>query len=70
MKTQYHFNSKAIASLNIHFGLAGYVVRMEQIRMYIAFLLESQKERDHYKDQDVGGWIILKWFLQRYNAVV
>jgi hypothetical protein len=21
----------------------------------------SQKERDHWEDQDVGGWTILKW---------
>jgi hypothetical protein len=26
---------------------------------------ESQKERDHYEDQDVDGWIILKWILDR-----
>jgi hypothetical protein len=22
-----------------------------------------QKERDHWEDQDVGGWTILKWIL-------
>jgi hypothetical protein len=26
----------------------------------IGYSWESQKERDHYEDQDVGGWIILK----------
>jgi hypothetical protein len=26
---------------------------------------ESQKERDHWEDLDVGGWIILKWILDR-----
>jgi hypothetical protein len=26
---------------------------------------ESQKERDHCEDQDVGGWTILKWILER-----
>jgi hypothetical protein len=25
----------------------------------------TQKERDHWEDQDVGGWIILKWILER-----
>jgi hypothetical protein len=25
---------------------------------------ESQKERDHYEDEDVGGWTILKWILE------
>jgi hypothetical protein len=26
---------------------------------------ESQKEKDHWEDQDVGGWTILKWILER-----
>jgi hypothetical protein len=26
---------------------------------------ESQKERDHYEDQDIGGWRVLKWILER-----
>jgi hypothetical protein len=28
-------------------------------------LWESQKERDHWEGQDVGGCTILKWILQR-----
>jgi hypothetical protein len=31
---------------------------------------ESQKERDHWEDQDVGGWTILKWILERYDGMV
>jgi hypothetical protein len=27
--------------------------------------IESQKERDHWEDQDVGGWTILKCILER-----
>jgi hypothetical protein len=27
-------------------------------------LWESQKERDHWGDQDVCGWTILKWILR------
>jgi hypothetical protein len=26
---------------------------------------ECQKERDHQEDQDVGGWIVLSWILER-----
>jgi hypothetical protein len=26
---------------------------------------ESQKERDRLEDQDVDGWTILKWILER-----
>jgi hypothetical protein len=29
--------------------------------MHIGYWWESQKERDHWEDQDVGGWTILKW---------
>jgi hypothetical protein len=33
--------------------------------MRIEYWWESQKERDHYEDQDIGGWIILRWILER-----
>jgi hypothetical protein len=33
--------------------------------MLIGYWWGSQKERDHWEDQDVGGWTILKWFLER-----
>jgi hypothetical protein len=25
---------------------------------------ESLKERNHYEDEDIGGWTILKWILE------
>jgi hypothetical protein len=28
-------------------------------------LVGSQKVRDLWEDQDVGGWTILKWILER-----
>jgi hypothetical protein len=28
-------------------------------------LVGNQKERAHLEDQDVGGWTILKWILER-----
>jgi hypothetical protein len=33
--------------------------------MNIEYWGESQKERDHWEDQDVGGWAILKWIFER-----
>jgi hypothetical protein len=31
----------------------------------IGYWWESQKEKDHWEDQDVGGWTILKFILER-----
>jgi hypothetical protein len=38
--------------------------------MHIGCWWERQNERDHYEDQDVGGWTILKWILERYDGMV
>jgi hypothetical protein len=38
--------------------------------MNIIYWWESQKERDHCEDQDIGRWIILKWILERYDEMV
>jgi hypothetical protein len=43
---------------------AGYVARMRRSGMHIGYWWESQKERDHWEDQGVGGWTILKWILE------
>jgi hypothetical protein len=32
--------------------------------MHVGYWCESQKERDHWEDQDVGGWTILRWNLR------
>jgi hypothetical protein len=31
--------------------------------MHRGYWWESQKKRDHWEDQDVGGWTTLKWIL-------
>jgi hypothetical protein len=33
--------------------------------MYIGYWWESQKKKDHWEDQGVGVWTILKWILER-----
>jgi hypothetical protein len=37
--------------------------------MHIGYWWESQKERDHYEDQDIGGWITLKWILEGWDGM-
>jgi hypothetical protein len=44
---------------------AGHVARRERREKHIGYWWEMQKERDHWEDQDVGGWTILKWILER-----
>jgi hypothetical protein len=36
----------------------------------IDYWWESQSERDHEEDQDVGGWIILGWIWERWDGVM
>jgi hypothetical protein len=38
--------------------------------MHIGYWWGSQKEGDHWEDQDVGGWTILKWILERQDGMV
>jgi hypothetical protein len=37
--------------------------------MHIGYWWENHKERDHWEDQDVGEWTILKWILERYDGM-
>jgi hypothetical protein len=34
-------------------------------RRHVRYWWKSQKEIDHWEDQNLGGWTILKWFLKR-----
>jgi hypothetical protein len=39
---------------------AGHVARMGKKRNAYMILVEYQKERNHWEDQDIDGWTILK----------
>jgi hypothetical protein len=49
---------------------AGHVARMGRRGMHIGYWWEIQKEKDHREDQDVGGWTILKWILEREDGMI
>jgi hypothetical protein len=38
--------------------------------MNIGYWWGSQNERDHWEDQDIGVWTILKWILERSDGMV
>jgi hypothetical protein len=38
--------------------------------MHIGYWCESQKERNHWEDQDVDEWTISKWILERQDGMV
>jgi hypothetical protein len=38
--------------------------------MHVGYWWEIQKERDHWEDQDIHGWTILKWILEREDGMV
>jgi hypothetical protein len=33
--------------------------------MHIGYWRDRQNEKDHYEGEDLGGWIILKWILEK-----
>jgi hypothetical protein len=36
----------------------------------LGYWQESQREGDHWEDQDIGGWIILRCILERWDGVM
>jgi hypothetical protein len=44
--------------------------RVARMGLHIGYWWESQKEREHYEDQDVGGCTILRRILERQDWVV
>jgi hypothetical protein len=44
---------------------AGHAVRMGERRNAYRIMVGIQKEGDHWENQDVDGWTILTWILER-----
>jgi hypothetical protein len=47
---------------------AWHVARMGRGGMDVGYW-ENRKEGDHWEDQDVGGWTILKRILERWDGI-
>ena len=48
---------------------AGHVARMDEERGVCRVLLRgNRRERDHWGDLDVDGWIILGWISRRWDV--
>jgi hypothetical protein len=48
--------------------IAGHVARIGAKRN-IGYWWHSQEERDHWENQNVGGWTIVIWILERYDGM-
>jgi hypothetical protein len=44
---------------------AEHVARMGEKRNTYRILVEIPEGRDHWEDQDIGGWTILKWISEK-----
>jgi hypothetical protein len=44
---------------------AGHVARMGERRNAYRILVGKPEGKSHWEDQDVDGWTILKWILER-----
>jgi hypothetical protein len=48
----------------------GYVARMGEKRNAYRILVGKPEGKNHWEDQDVGGWTISKWILERDDEMV
>jgi len=49
---------------------AGHVARMGEERRHIGSLWRNRRERDHWGNLGVDGWIILGWISRRWDVGV
>jgi hypothetical protein len=49
---------------------AEHIARMIEKRNAYRLLVGKPGERDHWEDQDIGGWITLRWILERLGWVL
>jgi hypothetical protein len=47
-----------------------HVARIGRSGMYVRFWWESQKEKGHEENLDIGGSIVLKWTFETEDGVV
>jgi hypothetical protein len=47
----------------------GHVTQKGEKRNAYRILVGKPEGKSHWEDQDVGGWTILKWILERYDGM-
>jgi hypothetical protein len=65
----YSSSSKIRAIKSRRMRWAGHVTRLGRRGMHIGYWWGSQKERYHQGDLDVGGRVILRWILERWDGM-
>jgi hypothetical protein len=51
-------------------GSWGAIVSEGKSDIAYRILVGKQKERDHWEGQDVDGWTINRWILDRYDGMI
>ena len=46
------------------------MARMEEGRVVHKVLVGKSEGKNHWRDQDIDGWIILRWILRKWEGVV
>jgi hypothetical protein len=70
-KTNFHINSQIRAiSKSRRMRWVGHVARMGRGEPCTGFWWGNLRERDHWRDQDVDGRIILRWIFRRWDVLV
>jgi hypothetical protein len=49
---------------------AGHIARKMEKRNAFRLLVRKPEGKNHKEDQDVGGWIILGWILERWDGAM
>jgi hypothetical protein len=72
IKRSYIYSSPSIVRMIKSRGVrwAGHVARIGAKRNAYGILAGKPERTSHQEEQDVGGWIIIKWIRERYDGLL